>query len=187
MLSGGRHCRPGERRTGGALARPGERRTENGEQNARQARDGWGVEKMDKPPNLDRLNAARLSQRTRRTTKIHKARRRGNRRFWRTQRITEKTEDHRVGRSATARRTQKGKFGSLEAWKFGQSSRCAAITKNTKDHKGSQRGRHDAEAGRACAQGARPARGPEGAWRASHAMRWVGETTMGARRRGTAD
>ena len=92
MLSGGRHCRPGERRTGGSLARPGERRTENGEQNARQARDGWGVEKMDKPPNLDRLNVARLSQRPRRTTKIHKARRsldhRGSQRN--PQRFTEK-------------------------------------------------------------------------------------------------
>ena len=67
----------------------GEQRTENG---TPLRGDGWGVEKMDKPPNLDRLNVARLSQRPRRTTKIHKARRsldhRGSQRN--PQRFTEK-------------------------------------------------------------------------------------------------
>ena len=127
------------RRTGGALARPGERRTENGEQNARQARDGWGVEKMDKPPNLDRLNAARLSQRTRRTTKIHKARRRGTADFGehrgsrRRQRVTESGE---VLPHAGRRR------GSLEAWRLGSLDRPHAARlsqrtrRTTKDHKG---------------------------------------------------
>ena len=172
MLSGGRHCRPGERRTGGALARPGERRTENGEQNARQARDGWGVEKMDKPPNLDRLNAARLSQRTRRTTKIHKARHSGTADFGehrgsrRRQRVTESGE---VLPHAGRRR------GSLEAWRLGSLDRPHAARlsqrtrRTTKGHKGDGTAQR---AGRACAQGARPAREPEGAWRASHATLW---------------
>ena len=177
------------RRTENGRGAGAPRRTENGKRRTERAASARRVGRRENG------QASKLGQTQRcaaitKNTKNHKdtqSTTQGNRRFWRTQRITEKTEGHRVGRSATARRTQKGKFGSLEAWKFGQASRCAAITKNTKDHKGSQRGRHDAEAGRACAQGARPARGPEGAWRASHAMRWVGETTMGARRRGTAD
>ncbi len=136
----GRQTLPPRRTENGrALARPGERRTENGEQNARQARDGWGVEKMDKPPNLDRLNAARLSQRTRRTTKIHKARRRGTADFGehrgsrRRQRITESGE---VLPHAGRRR------GSLEAWRLGSLDRPHAARlsqrtrRTTKDHKG---------------------------------------------------
>ena len=36
-------------------------------------------------------------------------------------------------------RLEAWRFRSLEAWKFGQASRCAAITKDTKNHKGARR------------------------------------------------
>ena len=93
------------------------RRTENG---APLRGDGWVVEKMDEPPNLDRRNAARLSQRTRRTTKIHKARR---------------SLEHRGTQRVTQRNTGMDCLCILE------------ITKNTKDHNGAQRGWHGAEGG----------------------------------------
>ena len=42
---------------------------------------------------------------------------RGNADFGETQRSTERTEGHRGGRRAIARRTRDWKFRSLEAWK----------------------------------------------------------------------
>ena len=48
---------------------------------------------------------------------------------------------------------------------------CGAERRCTKNHEGTRR-KATLGAGRACAQGARPARGPVGAWRASHAMLW---------------
>ena len=85
------------------------------------------------------------------------------------------------------------KFGGLDAWRChrgwspgrrlcgDETERCAAITvqaqrakpstaKNTKNHKDTQSTTQGA--GRACAQGVRPAREPVGAWRASHATLW---------------
>ena len=85
---------------------------------------------------------------------------------------------------ATAGRTHNWKFRSLEAWKFGQASRCAALTKNTKDHKETQRVKPstakihkegDPRNGPCVRKSARPARGSVGAWRASHATLWFWE------------
>ena len=110
---------------------------------------------------------------SRRTTKIHEARCKGNRRLRRTQRSTERTEGHRRGRRASARRTASV---SLEITKDTVQARSDKPS-TAKDTKSTTQG-----AGRACAQGARPARGPVGAWRASHAMLWFGGVLRRSRR-----
>ena len=101
---------------------------------------------------------------------------------------TEKTDGHRGGRRASARRTARignrrlrrlepiiGRLppagrtiGSLEVW-AGRTLRGYH-----KGHEGPQRNTKERTqgAGRACAQGARPAREPVRAWRASHATLW---------------
>ena len=77
-------------------------------------------------------------------------------------------------------------IGSLEVWRLGSldrphaarlSQRTRRTTVQARSDKPSTAKGHKGDgtaqgAGRACAQGARPARGPEGAWRASHAMLW---------------
>ena len=96
---------------------------------------------------------------------------------------TEKTEGHRDGRRASARRTHNG---SLEGWKLGgapevearaaalggdEAGRCAVITKSTKNHEDAQRRQHGGgRAVRARKAHVRP--GAYGAWRASHATLW---------------
>ena len=127
------------RRTENGRGAGAPRRTENGKRRTERAASARRVGRRENG------QASKLGQTQRcaaitKNTKNHKdtqSTTQGNRRFWRTQRITEKTEDHRVGRSATARRTQKGKFGSLEAWKFGNAARLSQRTRRTtKDHKG---------------------------------------------------
>ena len=44
-----------------------------------------------------------------------------------------------IGSQNAPRKGPFWKFRSLEVWRLGQASRCAAITKDTKDHKGTQR------------------------------------------------
>ena len=58
-----------------------------------------------------------------------------------------------------------GGCGALPHAPAGRSSPCTPGTSDGRANK-------HAGAGRACAQGTRPARGPVGAWRASHAMLW---------------
>ena len=62
----------------------------------------------------------------------------------------------------------KWKLGGLEVWTG------LTLRGTHKEHEEPQRDTKKAAqgAGRACAQGARPARGPVGAWRASHATLW---------------
>ena len=118
----------------------GERKTENG---TPLRGDGWGGGRMW------RVYAARLSQRTQRTKGRFRARR------------TENGERRTERPCAPAGR----RVESLE--------RCERLTLRGY-HKGHEEAQRDtkggAGAGRACAQGTRPARGPERAWRASHAM-----------------
>ena len=71
-------------------------------------------------------------------------------------------------------RTQSGTEGCTEEHREGLPV-YLEITKDMKDTKSRDKGRRRG-AGRACAQGTRPARGPEGAWRASHATFLVERT-----------
>ena len=111
----------------------GERRTENGERSARQARDGWSAGRMWK------VCPAGLTQRTRRTTKVHEE---GlpeweTADYGRTQRLTE-------GNRGTQRRA---------ACCRRQDCQCVLGITNFGNHKGHEGHKASgAGAGRACAK-----------------------------------
>ena len=73
------------------------------------------------------------------------------------------------------RRTENGEQNAPAGRRVESLERCERLTLRGY-HKGHEEAQRDtkggAGAGRACAQGTRPARGPERAWRASHATLW---------------
>ena len=77
-------------------------------------------------------------------------------------------------------RTENGEQNAPAGRRVESLERCERLTLRGY-HKGHEEAQRDtkggAGAGRACAQGARPARGPERAWRASHATLWGGALT----------
>ena len=129
------------RRTENGRGAGAPRRTENGKRRTERAASARRVGRREngQASKLGQTQRCRLSQRTRRTTKIHKARRRGTADFGehrgsrRRQRITESGE---VLPHAGRRR------GSLEAWRLGSLDRPHAARlsqrtrRTTKDHKG---------------------------------------------------
>ena len=112
------------------------------------------------------VQAQRAKPSTAKDTKNHEgtqsAQRKWNRRFLRTQR--------------TQRRQRGTEAGGVLP--YAGLPECFSITKDTEDTVQAQSAKPstaktgDAGAGRACAQGTRPARGPVEAWRASHATLW---------------